>query len=299
MVINLSVSPDSKLASDDLPLELSSLRDTSVTASCDPESFSIIELNNLTAADSLATVHGVVHSFISKVRPENFLIITLEGELRVFNHTEDTVINRDGRRVSFSEVRLGNLVRPTTRYRVGSGKEASGPGKEQDLVVLSLKAPVSVPVIGTIRGISDAPDRGTLITVSNNSLDLVSLLVTEETQLIMQSQPLGITDLTIGQLVVAGSYNPLSSRADRLVLETPRSHLIKGKITAIDEGQSSITVTPRQGNPIDLFVVELIPGRMILRGNSDARFSDLQVGQEERIGFYDPDSLEVLRLVVN
>ena len=291
IVIYLSVSPDSTIGSNGLPIELSSLLDTLVTTSYDPESLTIIELNQLTPADSQATVHGVVHSFISKVRPGNFLILTLEGQLKVFNHTENTVIKRDGRRVSINEVRLGDLVRPTTRYRVGNG--------EQDLVVLNLKSPETVPVRGTIRGITNGPDEGTVITLSNNWLELVSLLVTSDTKLTIQSMAIEIDGLAVGQRVLAGGYDPISTKAQQLVLAAPRSLPIQGEITAIDEGRSSITISSRRSDSIELFVLESTPTRIILRGNTDPGLNDLRVGQQVRIGFYDPNSLQAMRLVVN
>jgi len=299
VAIDLSVAPDSTITRGTLQIELSSLPGTSVAASYDPESRSIIDLDQLIPADSEATVHGVVHSFISKVLPGNFLILTIEGDIRVFNHTENTVIRRDGRRVSISEVRLGDLVRPATRYRTGIGVGASGLGAEHDLVVLNLKSPVTAPIRGTIRGIADASGEGARITISNNRLELVTLLVTDDTQLRIMNNSVGVLDLTVGQLVVAGSYNPISSEAARLVLAAPRSAPIKGEITAIDESRFSITVTPRRGAPVNLFVLESTPARLIIKGNSDPRLNDLRVGQQVRIGYYDPNSLEALRLVIN
>ena len=118
-------------------------------------------------------------------------------------------------------------------------------------------------------------------------------------QLLTQSESAGVLDLAVGQRVVAGSYDPLSSVAVRLVLAAPRSLPIKGEIAAIDESRSSITVSPRRGAAVSLFVFESTPVRISLTGNSDPGFSDLRVGQQVRIGFYDPNSLEALKLVIN
>ena len=297
--LDLIVTAGSTITVETVPTELSSLAGASVAVSYDPASLSIIELDELTMANDEATVHGLVHSFISKVLPGNFSILTISAEILVFNHREQTVIRRDGRRVSINEVRLGDLVRPATRYRTETGAGASGPGTEGDLVVLNLKSPVAAQVRGTIRGIADAPSGGTLITLSNDWLELISLLVTDNTQLTLRNATVGILDLAVGQRVVAGSYDPISSEADRLVLAAPRSVPIKGEITAIDESGSSITITPRRGAPVNLFVLESTPARIILRGNPEPMFGDLQVGQQVRIGFYDPGSLESLRLVIN
>ena len=221
--LDLSVAPDSIITRDTVSTGLSSLLDASVAASYEPDSRSIIELDELTPADAEATVHGVVHSFIPKVLPGNFLIRTVEGELQVFNHTENTVIRRDGIRVSISEVRLGDLVRPATHYRSEGGAAASGSDAGRDLVVLSLKSPAPAPVRGTIRGIIDTPGGGALITLSNKWLELVSILATDNTLLTLENKSVGILDLAVGQRVVTGSYDPISSEADRLALAAPRS----------------------------------------------------------------------------
>ena len=182
--VNLSVAPNSTITGGTLPLDLSSLPGTTVAASYDPETLSIIQLDQLAQTDSEATAQGVVHSFISKAFPGNFLILTVEGEIRVVTHTENTVISRDGRRVSISEVRLGDLVRPATRFCAEATPGGSGCGAERDLVVLSLRSPGTAPVQGTIRGIAEGTGGGTLITISNNWLELVSVLVTDETPVI-------------------------------------------------------------------------------------------------------------------
>ena len=297
--VRLSVAPDSIIAGDTGPVQLSSLPGAVAAASYGPESRAIIELDLLTPVDSEATVHGVVHSFVPKVLPGNFLVLTVEGEIRAFSHTEDTVIKKDGRRVSINEVRLGDLVRPATNYRAASGEGASGLGSRPDLVAVSLRSPPAAPVRGTIRGIADRPGLGTAITLSDNWLELVTLVVTDHTQLSMPGGSVGIPGLAVGQRVLAGFYDPLSSEAVSLVIVGPRSVPIKGEITAIDENLSSITVTPGSGVPVDLFVLESTPARIILEGVPGHSLGDLRVGQQVRIGYYDPNSLEALRLVIN
>ena len=290
--LHLSVAPDSAINSDTLP-------GASVVVSYDPESMIIKKIEELTQADSEASVHGVVHSFVSKVLPENFLILTVEGVIEVLNHTESTVFRRDGRRVSINEVRLGDLVRPATRFCAEATAGSSECGAERDLVVLSLKSPATVPVQGTIRGIFALHGGGTLITISNDWLELASLLVTDDTQLTLQEESAGVLGLALGQRVVTGAYDPLSSVAVRLVLAAPRSVAIKGEITAIDPSRSSISLTSRRGDPVSLFVLESTPARITMKGIPDPGFDDLRVGQQVQIGFYDPRSLEALRLIVN
>ena len=298
-VLNLTVSPDSTLRDGAVSVGIASLPGTLVTANFDPGSFSIIELNTLTLDQSEATVFGVVHSFISKVVPSNFFILTPEGELRAFSHTDDTVIRRDGRPATIGRVRLGDLVRPGTRYRTANEEGGTVLGSGQELVFLSLNSPQSAPVQGTIRGIAAAQDGGTLITLSNNWLELVSLLVTDDTVLTREGKPMALVNLKVGQRIITGSYDPISTDAVSLVVGPPRALPIKGEITAVDETESAITITPRRGDPVRLFVPASYPAPIKLRGTIDPQFSDLQPGQQVRIGFYDPKSMEALKLVVN
>ena len=298
-VLNLTVSPDSTHRDGAVSVGIASLPGALVTANFDPGSFSIIELNTLTLDQSEATVFGVVHSFISKVVPSNFFILTPEGELRAFSHTDDTVIRRDGRPATIGRVRLGDLVRPGTRYRTANEEGGTVLGSGQELVFLSLKSPQSAPVQGTIRGIAAAQDSGTLITLSNNWLELVSLLVTDDAVLTREGKPMALVNLKVGQRIITGSYDPISTDAVSLVVGPPRALPIKGEITAVDETESAITITPRRGDPVRLFVPASYPAPIKLRGTIDPQFSDLQPGQQVRIGFYDPKSMEALKLVVN
>ena len=298
-VLKLTVSPDSALRDGDGSVGIASLPGALVTINFDPGSFTVIELNTLRLDQSEATVLGVVHSFIPKVVPSNFYILTPEGELRAFSHTSDTVIRRDGRPANISQVRLGDLVRPSTRYLAATEQGDTSPGSGQELVFLSLKSPQSVPVKGTIRGIATVPNSGTVITLSNNWLELVSILVTDDTVLRSDAKPIALVDLRVGQRVLTGSYDPISRGAISLVMGPPRSFSIAGEITAIDETQSAITITPRRGGSVSLFLVASDPARIKVRGAIDPKLSDLQLGQQVRIGFYEPESMEVLKLVVN
>jgi hypothetical protein len=262
-----------------------------VTVSFDPRTSRIAELDVLALGPSEAAVSGVVHTFVAKTFPANFSILTPGGTVRTFNRTADTAIRRDGRRVSISEVRLGDLVRPDTRYREKGG--------EKELLLLSLKSPGTAPVNGTIRAITPLPEGGAGLTLTNNRLDLVSLRVTGDTQLIARGNPINLDDLVVGQRVQTGAYDPISTVAAKLVLEPPRSLQFSGEITGIDEAASSITVSPHRGGPVRLVVSDTSPTQINIRGKPNRRLADLQVGQRVRAGFYDPATKQALKLVIN
>ena len=298
-VLRLAVSPDSSIRNGDLSVEIDSLQGALVSADFDPDSFSIIELSTFVQNQSEGTASGVVHGFISKIVPSNFVILTPEGKLQTFTHTDDTVIRRDGRPATISQVRLGDLVRPSTRFSTANDDDGDVRGSGQVLVSLSLKSPKSVPVNGTIRGIGEAGDGEALVTISTNWLELVSMLVTEDSVLTRQGNPLELDDLQVGQRVVTGSYDPITTNAARLVLGPPRTLPVKGEISSVDETQTAITITTRRGNPVRLFVPDSHPTVIKMRGITDPQFSDLQPGQQVRIAFYDPESMEALKVVIN
>ncbi len=104
--------------------------------------------------------------------------------------------------------------------------------------------------------------------------------------------------LALGQRILRGAYDPLSGLADHLVLGPPRALRIRGEITAVDQDNSSVTITPRRGGAVELLVRDSTPVRIIMRGNSNPQFSELRQGQQVRIGFYDADSNEALKLVI-
>ena len=137
-----------------------------------------------------------------------------------------------------------------------------------------------------------------LVTISSNWSELTSVVVKGATTLTSQGAPIDVGGLVLGQRILSGTYDPLSGLADRLVLGPPRALRIKGEITAVDEQNSSVTITPRRGGAVELLVRDSTRVRIIVPGNPDPQVSDLRLGQQVRIGFYDADSKEVLRLVI-
>lgn len=288
--LTLSVSPESELLEGPDDISLSALAGASVDVGYDPNTLSVIELRSLAPGDRRERVHGVVHSFIPKVAPGNFVVLTHDEDLRSFNHTGDTTIIRDGRQVTISQVRIGDLVNPDTRYIAGDG---------DSLDVLSLKSPQSAPVRGTIRGISKVSGSQTVITITNSWVETANIVVDGGTRLSQQGSQATVDSLAVGRRVLAGGFDPISGLARVLVIGPPQSLPIRGEITAIDPRLSSITVTPGQGEPVQLFISDSPAVKIILPGILDPYFGDLSPGQQVRIGFYDPVTKQALRLVLD
>ena len=287
MPMELMVNSESLLLPVNEPDELGSLLDLQVEASFDPESLSIIKLKELPLASDQSTVSGVVQSFIVKALPDNFSILTGQQEVKTLSHTVDTVIHRDGRQVSINEVRLGDLVRPSTRLGIGNV-----------LVFLDLKSPKPASIKGTIRGITESSQGDGQVTIISDRSDVLTVSLTATTQLTRQGQPVAAAELAVGQRVVNGIYDPVSGEAMTLMLEPSRTQQVRGEITAVDGDRMAVTITPRRGNPVELLLLESTPVRITLRGISRPRFNDLQIGIQVRIALYDPATFLAYKLVV-
>ena len=298
-VVELVVTDRSVVLSSGIPSGLAALRGKQVAANFDPDSLAIIELDTLELPGAEATVSGVVHGVIPKpgVLAGNLFIFTKEAAVRTYIWTTDTVIRRDGQQVTISEVGLGDLVRPISRFRVHSSGSTSHGLSEGEIVLLSLKSPGTAPVQGTITGIVALPDGATQLTLGNSRLELINVVVTADTRLLRHGTPLTPAQLKVGQRVRSGSYDPVSGVSARLVLDSPRALGITGEITVLDQTRSTITIAPRRGAPVQLSMLDGGSTRITLRG-SNSRIIDLRVGQMVRAGFYDASTKELLRLIV-
>ena len=114
-----STTPESQVLVDGLPAPLGpDLAGGMAAIVFEPKFREIIEIYTLGSAPGQETVSGVVSRFVSKVFPRNVTILTSQGDLKTFTQDQDTVIRRDGRRITVNEVRPGDLVRPNTRHLV-------------------------------------------------------------------------------------------------------------------------------------------------------------------------------------
>ncbi len=212
--LQLSVGPDSPFGDDPESAGLSSLPSILVTASYDPESLSILALDRIAVFSSQYPVRGVVHSFIPKVLPGNVFILTVEGDLEAFSRTENTIITKNGQQIYTTGVRVGDLVRPATRYR------EAGDGEPPELVELNLRTPPAAPLQGTILGIARLPGGDAAVTLSTGGLELLTVSVTRDTHITLDGEPAGIDAFALSIRVASGSYYPISLEAVRLGLES-------------------------------------------------------------------------------
>ena len=233
-------------------------------------------------------IRGVIQRFVAKNLPGNLSILTRDGTIRTFSRTTETVVRRNGRRVSVNEVRLGDVVRANTRIVNASGDAAPV------LEVLSLSSPPLAPIHGTITGITNAGQGSMRATITTNELDIIDILVDADTQVVQKGKSIGLDGLTLGQRIVNGAYQPITRKVDRLTVQPPRAASISGEITLVEEYLSAVTIQPRQGGPVIL----IFPQTITRQNKGNLNLSDLKAGDRVRAAFYDPATNRVLRLVL-
>ena len=204
-------SEGSLIFSNGTPVELdSSLEGTTVFAWFDPSTYQLLEMESLNLSLGEYFVSGVVHSFIPKFADGNLTIRTIDGQMRALTHHSDTVIRRNGLRVSIQDIRAGDLVRPNTKIRTSDGID--------EILFLSLKTPAPGRTSGFIRGLMHGPEGQVQITVSNIWLDLISLEVNSSTQISQHGQAVRMQDIKVGQAVNLATYDPLTFETVSLAL---------------------------------------------------------------------------------
>ena len=291
--VTLNVLPQSVLLVDGSPTSLGKeLLDTNVTAIFQPDSLELIELDSQAGVGDSPPVRGVIYRFVAKALPGNLSIMTKDGEVRSFTRTVETVVRRDGRRVSINEVRLGDLVRATTRILEAAGNAAPV------LEVLSLSSPPPASIKGVIAGITSADQGSTRVTITTNKLDMLVILVNAETQVVKRGRSIGVDGLSLGQRVVNGAYHPITGKTDRLTVQPPRAARISGEITLVEEYLSAVTIQPRRGDPVILLFPKADPPAISRKNKRGLKFSDLKTGDRVRAAFYDPATNRALRLVL-
>ena len=291
--VTVNTTPESVVLVNGAPAAVNNdILDTEVTAILRQDTLELIELDSQAADGGNQPIRGVIHRFIAKNLPGNLTILTRDGAIRTFTRTGETVVRRDGRRVSVNEVRLGDLVRANTRIVKATGDAAPV------LELLSLNSPPPAQIHGTITGITITDQGSKLVTITTNKLGLVAILADADTQVVQRGKSIGIEGLVQGVRIVNGAYNPLTGKAQRLTVLPPRSVRVSGKITLVEEYLSAVTIQPSQGDPVILLFPQSDPPAITRQNKRGLDLSDLSAGDQVRAAFYDPATNRVLKLVL-
>ena len=211
----------------------------------EPESRALIEMSTVASTPGQTSVSGVVSSFVSKIFPGNATIVTTQGEFQTFSHNQETVIRRDGRRISASDVTMGDLVRPNSRH----WKEDFTKLREgiPVLTLLSLKSPGPTPFSGAVRGISRLGDGIAMVTFSNYDLELITLEITAGTQLTRLGTEISADSLLVGDEIINAVYDPISLKVIQL-------NLSAATLQNLDCSDIAVTVGRKADTAVDTIV---------------------------------------------
>ncbi len=245
----------------------------SIKVRYDPSTLEVLNVDTFDQRPGRMFISGVVTGVVTKIRPGilmpgraedgNLAVLTPSGETVVLNISNSTVVERNGLRMNIGAVRRGDLVRPLSRYSIAT----------RELQALVLQEP---ELTGTVRGTAVTPAGNRWVTISTDSMNMITLRVEEET---------AFQSLAPGQRVrAAAGFTPASDRAPALQGQPPRALRTRGTITGLDKARGVVTLTEPGGGTIELLVPQK-PGIVTLDGRP-ASTEDLTEGDEVRVAFY-------------
>ena len=183
------------------------------------------------------------------------------------------------------------MVGPATRFESGITGE--------QLVLIDLKSPKLAPIRGSISGVATRPNGDKFLTVADNWLDLINVVVTDDTRISIQGKTVSVDQLHPGSRIMNGFYDPINGIVDRIDIGRPRAVRIRGEIESVDATAASLTIRPKGGDLVRLVMSPNSEARITLPRIADPQLFDLQPGQNVRIAFYDQFTMELLSLIVN
>ena len=192
------------------------------------------------------------------------IVITPQGERVVLKITEGTIVERDGVVLNIGAPTLGDLVRPTSSYDPAT----------RNLIKLSVRSP---ELSGTVRGKSESQPGNRTLTLSTDSLKLVSFKLLDYTRLLVRSdqgeEEAAFDDLEEGSRVVYARYEPFTGGLSKLLLDPPRTRSASGTIAFLDKETGVISVATPVGANIRLLIPNK-PGIVTVNGQAGS-FRDL------------------------
>jgi hypothetical protein len=284
--VTLSTTAETRIRVNEATAALSDLEvGDSVKVRYDPAALVALSIDTFDERPGRSFVSGVVQGVVTKIRPGvvmpghtqegNLAVLTPGGATVVLIITDNTVIERNGLRMNIAAVRRGDQVRPISRHSTAT----------REVQLLALVAP---ELEGTIRGKVVAPSGRRYVTITTDSLNLITVQVEEESEFLA---------LNPGQKVRGRSFDPASGTAPGLVSSPARALRTKGAITSLDQAKGIVTVRTAGRQSIELLVPQK-PGIITLNGKPGS-VGDLKVGDEVRMAFYRPNRVVISMVVTS
>ncbi len=283
--VTLTATDATRVTVSESPATLEDLVDgDSIKVRYDPGALVALSVDTFDERPTRGFISGVVTAVVAKIRPGiimpglsdegNLAVLTPSGETVVLNIGNNTVIERNGLRMNIGAVRRGDLVRPVSHYSAAT----------RELQVLVLQEP---QLTGTVRGTIVTPAGNRWVTISTDTLDLITMLVEEET---------AFQALASGHRVRAEAFNATSVRAPHLQVQPPSLFRASGNITGLDRARGVVTLTTFSGDAIEL-LVPAKPGIVTISGRPSS-IEDLFQGDLVQTVYYRPDMVVIDMTVV-
>ena len=294
VMVQLEITAETSIRTEEAPAVLGDLdRVVPVKVTYDPATMKALAIEQAAQRQGDAFTSGVITSFIPKVEPGivipgnaesgNLLISTVDGDAVTLSVTGNTVIEVDGERMTVFAIKVGDLIRPTSRYNTST--------REVQRLVLT-----SASVQGFIRGKFTAPSGRNYLTISTDDLNLVTLALSDLTSIVKRGEESGFEALQVGERLLSGLHHPLTLRASHLSVGPPKTIGISGSVADVDTRRGIVTITPRVGDPVVL-LVPAKPGIVLVEG-APASIESISPEDFVDLALYSPDTKIVVRILV-
>ena len=283
-LLALSLPPDAKIIVSDREVDLDILPfNARVKVRYNPDTLEALSIT----ADAGMQGESFVSGAISGLRKKSGVvtITTVDGTTITARIAEDAPIWRNENRVTIAEARIGDVVRPTTRYNAST----------QEILSLSLRSPSLVNLEGVIVG-KTSSDGDKYLTISTPALEMVRLRIPTIAIIQRNGQRVSFEDVNVGDRVRSGAYDPSTMEAASLDMESALVLKTRGTITSVDTMARTFTIQPFEGGPMTLrFTFDTEAEK---NGASDVFFNALMAGDIVASASYRSDNDEVLKMIV-
>ena len=209
-----------------------------------------------------------------------------EGDPVTLTVTDDTEIEVDDEEVAPASLTLGLTVKAEFDAETLEAEE--------------IETREEVPLGDHLMGVIQAIDTGLgTITVAPNLGESVTLTLPPGLSIEKNGdKEASLTDLQVGDLVGrASKFNPNTQEVLRLVARAPTAVQIRGTVSGVDTDEGTVTVTTEGELDLVTLTVTSVTG-LEKNGDPGAGLADLAIGDRIVAGFYNPVTLEAIRLVV-
>ena len=201
------------------------------------------------------------------------------GEVIRAHVVDDAEINKDGEKIRFRQLEVGDLVLSATRFN----------RRTIQITRLAVHSPRAVKFSGTITGVGHNPSR---ITVTTADGDVRTMVVTDETEIRSEDRGrIKFEDLTVGLRVLKGNAILVGNddrrhlMAVELLVGVPRVATARGVVTRVDADAGELRMIVRkasleraEGEVLKLFVDPERPPAMFKNGERIRSLAAVQRG---------------------